>query len=441
MVHTTEDKPQLVFLKGLLATMFLRADRWRGWIKSNIAAISPLAIIFLLLFAASSVPAQVDNPDETSADAASQAAARVHPAEKPSRHLVNITIAYPIGTNQNPDISTNLRWSFLYGRIGEVRGLAYNSGVSLIQRNLYGVQVTGLYSQVGGNFRGGALTIGLNYHAGDSKGAQLAGLVNFNQGSFWGLQFASLFNYTEDRFWGAQATSLFNLNDGSGSFLQVAGIANANAGDFSGVQLTAFFNYTNGECRGVQLGNLNTASRMRGIQFGLANLAGEMRGLQVGLVNLAGQHHGWPVGVVNLAENSNEDWITYASNLAAFNTGIRTTINRWYSMLTVGAGDLQEKHQNTAFLSWHYGRVFPLGRLLSLNLDLGFVHIMPEKSDDPDVNDEMRPAAQVRLLLEALISKKTKLFGGIGTSSVASSYSDEATSEDYALFVLGLSLF
>ena len=408
------------------------------------AWVTAAATVFAVVFTCGPLLARADEPgDQNDLGHHNGPSNHVDPGghDDHGRHLVNITIAYPIGTNQDPDITTNLRWSLIYGRVGEVQGIDYNSGVSLIHRNLYGAQFTGLYSQVGGEFRGGVLTVGVNHFAGDGKGVQLAGLVNFHRSSFWGLQYATLFNYTEERFWGVQATSLFNLNDGDGSFLQIAGIANANAGDFTGLQATAFFNYTNRTCTGIQFGNLNTASRMRGVQVGLANFADDMRGLQVGVVNVAGQHHGWPIGLVNLAENSDEDWVSFASNLAAFNTGVRTTINRWYSMLTVGLGDLQQGHQGTLFFSWHYGRVFPLSRTWSLNADLGFIHIMPEKSNDPEVNDEMRPASQLRLLLEAKLGRKSKVFGGIGLSSVASTYSDEAITEDDTLYVLGISLF
>ena len=360
---------------------------------------------------------------------------------EPAHHPVNLTLYYPVGTNKDPDIDTNFRLSLIYGRVGSVHGVDLNTGVSIIQRDLRGFQATLLYSQLEGEFRGVALTGLVNYFRAESRGIQVAGLVNVVRGRFAGLQYAALFNFTQSGFSGIQLSSVFNTNHGDGGFLQVAGVTNMNEGSFRGVQLGAI-NLTADRLVGAQLGVVNMAVRAKGFMGGLINIAGETRGLQIAPLNIIRRNYGVPIGLINIDEdNGGEDWITFGSNLAAVNTGMRTTVNRFYSMFTVGYGDLQGDVENTAFLSWHYGYAIPLGRKWSLDVDLGFVHIMPKNSDDPNQNDRLHFAVQARALAEIRFSRKVAVLGGVGISSIYSEYSSNATQKTEPLGVLGISLF
>ena len=158
-------------------------------------------------------------------------------ADEPPHHPVNFTLYYPVGTNQNADISTNFRLSLIYGRVGSVRGLDLNTGVSVVQRDFGGVQGTLLYSQVDGDFGGLAMTGILNNFKSDVSGAQISGLVNVTRGHMTGFQWASLFNYVEGGLSGVQLSSVLNSNQGEGGFLQLASVANINEGDFHGAQI------------------------------------------------------------------------------------------------------------------------------------------------------------------------------------------------------------
>jgi hypothetical protein len=57
------------------------------------------------------------------------------------------------------------------------------------------------------------------------------------------------------------------------------------------------------------------------------------------------------------------------------------------------------------------------------------------------VNTDLHYAFQGRLLAEYLMSDRTKIFGGVGISTVFDEYSSEAASETDPLFILGLSLY
>jgi len=362
-------------------------------------------------------------------------------AEEPPHHPVNFTLYYPVGTNQNADISTNFRLSLIYGRVGEVRGLDINTGVSVVQRDFRGVQGTLLYSQVYGSFGGLAMTGLVNNFQTDMSGVQISGLVNVTRGHMTGFQYASLFNYVEGGLSGAQLSSVFNSNQGEGGFLQLASVANINEGDFNGAQIGGV-NLTSGWITGFQLGLANTAFRVHGVQAGIVNMTKEARGVQIGALNLAAQNEGMPLGLVNIDEASGDvDWIVAGSNLAMVSTGVRTTVNRWYSVLSVGYGDQQGDVEESAFLAWNYGRVFPLGRTWNLDIDLGFVHIIPEHQDDPELNDRLHFAVQARALAEVQLGKTVAVFAGGGVSSIYSEYSSSAKQETEPHVVLGVSLF
>lgn len=366
-------------------------------------------------------------------------------ASRPAHHFLNLSLFHPVATNQDPEISTSLRWAFIYGRVGAVHGLNLNSGVSLIERDLRGGQVTVLYSQVGGEFRGVAATGLVNHFHGDGKGIQMAGLLNFDRDHFRGFQYGGLFNFTEAGFSGVQTTSLFNLNEGDGGFLQAAAVANVTAGSFRGVQFAGGFNYANQDIRGLQMATSNFAERMSGLQLGAVNIAGEFRGVQIGLVNVASQHHGLPLGLLNLAGNGQVEWVTYGSSLAAINTGVRTTVNGWSSMLSMGGGDLSREPTETIFASWHLGRVLRQGRTWRLDADIGFLRIMPIASDDEDVDDRVRAAFQLRLLVERRFSPQVAAFVGIGISTVSLEDKEaaDATEKEKSdpLLVAGMALF
>lgn len=59
---------------------------------------------------------------------------------------------------------------------------------------------------------------------------------------------------------------------------------------------------------GIQMGAVNTASRMRGIQVGLFNCAHYLKGLQVGVVNYAEGARGVQIGLVNVITTTPCGW-------------------------------------------------------------------------------------------------------------------------------------
>jgi hypothetical protein len=159
------------------------------------------------------------------------------------------------------------------------------------------------------------------------------------------------------------------------------------------------------------------------------------------LFNWARQNEGYAFGMVNYAGNGGVDWVSFATNLAAFNTGVRTSQHGFYSMLSAGVGDVQDERVDSGFITWNYGYGFGLSSRWTLDADLGFVHIMPHKSDDPSKNTRLHYAGQARVLGEYRWSRKGAIFFGGGLSVIASEYSSDASTETEPLAVLGISLF
>jgi hypothetical protein len=200
-----------------------------------------------------------------------------------------------------------------------------------------------------------------------------------------------------------------------------------------------FFNFANVEMKGVQVAGLNWTRSLTGAQIGVLNIAGDVRGLQIGLVNITEQNDGVPVGMVNIASNGTQNWMTWGSSYMGLQTGVRTTVNDWYSILSVGGFYMNETDLDVISFAWNYGYRFEFTRRLSLSVDAGYVHVIPDT--DPVLNDHLRPAVQGRAFLEFGLGKWLSLHAGAGGNYEWSEYASGATTEFDPLFFGGISLF
>ncbi len=360
---------------------------------------------------------------------------------EPGHHAVSLALLYPISTNQDPDISTNLRLSLLYGRVGSVHGIDLNGVAALTSRDVKGVQFNGLYSQVGGDMKGLQWTGAVNYVRGDVGGLQIAYLGNVNRGAVTGLQFGGLFNLVGGQLYGAQAAAVINTVDGDAGFIQWSGVAGSVGGDFEGFQASGGYAFVGGRMAGVQLALVNFATEMAGVQAGGANFTRQSGGLQLGAFNWAREQTGVPVGMVNATTGGEITWVTYASNLSPFNTGIETEVRGFYSMLTMGGHDSKGDVRDALVLTWNYGRAFPVANKTRIGADLGFSHYIPAKENDPTLNDRLHYAIQARGLVERRFGPRTAAFVGGGVARIYSDYSADAVGDTEPIFFGGVSLF
>lgn len=361
-------------------------------------------------------------------------------ADEVNRQPVNVSLFFPISTNQDPTILTNFRLNLMYGRVGYIKGFDVGTIVSRTDRDMHGVQLTGVYSHTGGDMRVATITGGMNYVGGSARGVQVAGLINFNRGWFRGIQYATLFNFVQERFVGVQWASVFNMANADVRGLQISSSANLTAGNLRGFQIAAL-NYVNDYMRGAQLGAVNFAVEYDGAQIGFINFAGKANGAMIGVVNYSREFEGVPVGAVNYDKtNGNADWSIYATNIVLGSTGLRTILHGYTSTLAVGIGDIPEDRNDTAFLSWYYGYLFPVGERWKISPDLGFVHVMPQ-SQEEGKNNDLHFMLQARVTGEVRVAKIAKVFFGGGVSVRFSEYSSQATTEVDPLIVGGVALY
>jgi hypothetical protein len=362
-------------------------------------------------------------------------------AEEVPHHPANLSFFFPISTNQDPTISTNFRLNLLYGRVGYIRGFDIGTIVSRTDRDVRGIQLTGVYSHTGQDLRGAVFTLGLNYTGGDTRGIQAAGLVNFNRGWMRGVQYATFFNYTQDHFTGVQWAFLFNITNEDGRYFQYASVANITGGNFRGLQLSGGLNYVNDKLSGIQAGAFNVAVEYHGAQVGIANIAGDASGAQIGLINHSTSLDGVPVGAINIDRtNGEENWSTFASNYALVSTGLRTTVHGFTSTVAVGFNDLEQERDDTIFLSWNYGYRFKLAEKAFLTPDLGWVHVMPQSSEEGKINN-LHFAVQARLAGEFAVTDKMNVFVGGGVNIRFKEYDLNAKTTKDPLFFGGITLY
>lgn len=357
-------------------------------------------------------------------------------------HLVNLSIFYPVSTNQDPDISTNFRLSAIYGQVGQVDGVDLNGVVSVTGRNVLGVQLNGGVAWVGGDMGGFQASGLLNYVQGETRGIQFAGLVNYQLSHLQGVQYGFLFNYTGKGFSGVQVSSVLNVNDGDGAFLQYSAVANITGGDFHGLQLSGLLNHTNHKVFGVQAGLSNLAYEIEGVQVGGFNVARDVKGLQLGVVNRSYSMDGIPVGLINSSvEDSRADALLFVEDKALLNLGVRTLVHHWYSILSIGFWDQVEQRKDTVFVRWNYGYDFSLGNQWYLGTDLGFVHIIPQPTDNPKENNRLHYALQVRAMAERRSQDGGLYFVGLGIDTNWEEYSLNAPTRTTGLLFAGVGIF
>jgi len=185
-------------------------------------------------------------------------------------------------------------------------------GFWAFSRDLYGIQVAGLFALTHDNF----------------SGIQVSGVGNFDDQMPCGFQIAGIGNFlTHDMGFGLQVAGAMNQCD-SGAGLQVA-LMNEVDEAFNGIQVGLFnrgkwhsgwnevvtpgvgryyypsLPYCEGvtDMRGLQVGLWNQVKCSRGIQIGAINLDDTMAGLQIGLLNQPFQTmQGLQVGFYNRAE-------------------------------------------------------------------------------------------------------------------------------------------
>ena len=388
-------------------------------VASRMLVALPLVIVVLASFGA---PAQ----------------AQAQAQERPHK-FATLSLWDPVSTNSDREASTNLRIALIQSYVHSVRGLDITGVASQLGGDIKGVQLTGIYSHIEGGGRGAVLSGFASNMGGEFTGLNASLVMSLNRARFSGLQISGLANFTTGGFSGFQWAGTLNMNDGTGKGWQASSLGNVSNGKFVGLQTSMFFNFANVGMSGIQAAGLNWTRHIRGSQIGLLNIAGSVDGIQLGILNFSEQHNGVPVGLVNVASNGTKNWVSWASSYLGVQTGVRTTVNNWYSILSVGGVYMGETDLDVLAFAWNYGYRLGFTERLSLSVDAGFVHIIPDSN--PDLNDRLRPAVQGRAALEFALGSSVSLMLGAGGNQEWSEYASGATTDFDPLVFGGISLF
>jgi hypothetical protein len=395
------------------------------------------------------------------------------PPSRAKHCFINFSVFYPLSINQSKYDSTNINLTLLYGRVGMVRGFDLAAGVSVVENEIKGLQLAGLVGVSGEGFQGGQiaglfsvggdqlsgfqLSGGMSVCGEEFSGFQASGVMSVSGDSFQGIQTSIGMNVVGESFRGIQASGIFNVTgesfrglQSSGIFcvtgenhngIQAAGIFSVAGGNLEGVQLSGIFNVTGDRFSGLQAGSMNVASTSSGVQIGILNAAGDMEGVQIGLVNYSKNTTGVPVGLVNLSRNNGRiRWISWASNLTGANSGVRFSINKIYSIISLGSINFTEDIKECLAYSCFYGFSFPL-KNLSINTDFGYMYV-----DNPTLfrsqwGEFDQEIIMLRAALHKNLSRKISLFVGGGLSRIKDRGAPSNSSEYRPLFFAGLELF
>ncbi len=373
------------------------------------------------------------------------------------KYSVNLSLWYPVSINKTINDTVSLNLTLLYSRVGYVYGLDLSLIASALSHELDGVQICGLAGIVGETGKGLQLSLLTNITGESFTGIQATGLINIVGNHMSGLQLAglmnitgesgqagqasTLFNITGENLTGVQLSAGFNITGNNFNGLQAVGLFNIAGENLEGIQAAGLFNITGETLRGFQLAAFNFAGHSDGVQVGIANMADTSEGLQLGLVNYTKEENtGVPIGPVNLAENGRIRGVAWGGSHVAMTAGAKFQIERLFSILTLGVGNLNDNIGGSATWGFHYGMSFPAGRL-TLSPDIGYRYrdnqpLLKKTEEEPDQH-----MLEARLVLGIPLSYRLSLFFGAGLARVFDSGKRIDSGDISPLFVAGIEFF
>ena len=123
------------------------------------------------------------------------------------------------------------------------------------------------------------------------------------------------------------------------------------------------------------------------------------------------------------APDTEFQWVTSGSSITQIVTGLRYTHHHWYGEASVGGLSAFDNRENAFFLGLNLGRRFQLIPRLFLGADVGYRHVIPDGSDNPEIDTGKYFTLEGRLKLEVVLGKHMSVFVGGATTNIYQGYS------------------
>ena len=306
------------------------------------------------------------------------------------RRLAQLSLVPGLGTNLKlgSQITNSFSMNMIAGYAYGVKGVEIGGVYNIDREEVKGFQVAGVGNTVGG----------------EVKGVQVGGAINTTQDFVKGIQIAGVINVASDSVRG----------------LQISGVSNKTK-QLRGLQIGGLSNHTRDMTGLTIAGAANTSRNLKGVQIsGFVNTANRVRGMQLGVINIADSvDSGIQLGILNFSRNGLLSPLIYADEVQPFNAALRTGLNYFYTILSVGINPDEY---------WSYGMGFgsklflAKGKRVFLNPELENLNLQDANGSEGTYNMRIR----FQLKLGYQLFKRLAFSGGPSINYLLTNDLDEA---------------
>lgn len=331
---------------------------------------------------------------------------------------IDLSLWRKISTQPNDSIGSTCLNVGVFSTMNNLVGVGLNVLGSIVQHDVQGLQIAGLWNLTGQSMWGVQLAGITNVNGDDLAGVSVSGLVGINGNRTRGIQMSGMVNINGDDNDGCSIGGLMNLSGNQTRGAQFSGMSNITGLNFEGAAVAGLLNVAGGDATGVQFSGLSniTVGCMRGVQMAPVNIAVRAKGVQIGLFNYYKERlDGIQLGLVNANPNTRVQLMLYGGNSAKLNVAARFKNHLFYTVLGIGMPYLKFSNKFSGSLSYRAGLELLVYKRLYVSGDLGFQHIETFKNKNVGYPARLY-SLQGRVNLEYRFTDRVGLFvtGGYG---------------------------
>lgn len=355
---------------------------------------------------------------------------------------INLSIWKGISTQPLDSTQTTFVNIGFMSTMNRLNGVGINALVGVTRKDMNGMQLSGLANVAGGCMRGVQASGISNISGNNMMGLSAAGLVSITGNNAKGVILSGLTSIAGDNAAGLMVSGFMNVSGNMVSGVQLSGLSNITGQTFGGIMTSGLMNVVGEDMNGLQIAGLGniTARELNGAQLGILNYATKAHGLQIGLINYyKDEMKGFQLGLVNANPHTRVQMMVYAGNSTLANVGARFKNELFYTILGVGAYNLNLNDKFSATASYRAGLSFPIFKRFSLSGDLGYQHIETFENKN-EVTPRRLYALQGRVNIEYQFTTKFGVFA-TGGYELTRYYNKSHNFDKGAIIEAGVILF